>query len=190
MPRRFRLFVSAGPDLEPEREVIGRVVAQLPVQLGWEIKRTPPPGESRQTDTEAIANCDLFLLLMGQDIVAPVGVEWDVARRSGRAVVPLLRKGAHTPAAAIFLRETHLSWQPFETLAELEQLVREALVNTLLERATDFVLTPEEWEALQQLQKEDTADEELESEPAGAGGGGVILGPEDVASAGVIVGEE
>jgi hypothetical protein len=45
MPRLVRLFVSATPDLEAEREVIGQVVVCLPVALGWEIKRTPRRGE-------------------------------------------------------------------------------------------------------------------------------------------------
>jgi len=37
MAKRVRLFVSAGPDLEAEREIIGQAVARLPVSLGWTI---------------------------------------------------------------------------------------------------------------------------------------------------------
>ncbi|HEY64794.1 MAG TPA: hypothetical protein G4O02_09510 [Caldilineae bacterium] len=192
MSTRFHLFVSAGPDLDVEREVIGRVVAALPVQLGWEIKRTPPPGKATPSGLDVVARCDLFFLIIGHDISAPVGVEWDTARRSGRRVVPLVRRGAHTPAANIFLRETRLEWQTFESVSELERLVRAALVDVLLERAIDFRLTPEEWEALNRLQaaEEEEGEESSEPpEPAGAGGGGVILGPDDATEGGVLIEE-
>ncbi len=191
MAERFHLFVSAGPDMEIEREVIGRVVAQLPVQLGWEIKRTPPPGEQRPIDLGAVVHCDLFVLMMGQDIAAPVGVEWDVARRSGRRIMPLLRKGLRTPAAAVFLHDIRLDWHSFETISDLENLVRTALVDVLLDRAVEFRLTPQEWEALNLMRKAEKTkrDEVFEPpEPAGAGGGGIILGPEDAGSGGVVVG--
>ncbi|NOZ28898.1 MAG: hypothetical protein GXP39_12720 [Chloroflexi bacterium] len=191
MAKRFHLFVSAGPDMEVEREIIGRVVAELPVNLGWEIRRTPLPGEPHPADLEAVAHSDLFLLVLGHDISAPVGVEWEAARRSGRRIVSLLRRGPHTPAANIFLRETREEWQRFESAAELEKLVRRALVDLLLERAVDFRLTPEEWEALEQLRESEEGEEESSQppEPAGAGGGGVILGPDDAVRGGVVIGE-
>jgi hypothetical protein len=44
MAETLRLFVSATQDLEPERALIGRAVAQLPVQIGIEIRRTPVRG--------------------------------------------------------------------------------------------------------------------------------------------------
>jgi hypothetical protein len=195
MPERFRLFVSGGPDLEPEREVIGRVVAQLPVQLGWEIKRTPPPGEPRPADPMGVMQCDLFVFLMGQDITAPVGIEWEAARQSGRRMVLLLRKGRRTPAAAIFLREMQVEWQVFESATELEKLVRAALVDVLLERAVDFGLAPTEWEALHRMRQEEREkgrkEEQAEPvlEPAGAGGGGIILGPRDAGAGGIPIKE-
>lgn len=197
MPERFHLFVSAGPDLELEREVIGRVVAQLPVQLGWEIKRTPPPGEPRPADLTGVMQCDLFVFLMGQDIAAPVGIEWEAARRSGRRVAPLLRKGRRTPAATLFLREVQIEWQVFESAVELEKLVRAALVDVLLERAVDFKLTPGEWEALNRIRQAEEGGKsrqegqaEVMLEPAGAGGGGIILGPRDAGAGGVPVGDD
>ncbi|MCD6290345.1 MAG: hypothetical protein J7M34_07565, partial [Anaerolineae bacterium] len=178
MTVRFHLFVSAGPDMEAEREVIGRVVAGLPVQLGWEIKRTPRPGDAQPADLEAVQGSDLFVIMMGTDISAPVGVELDVARRSGRRIVPLLRPGPRTPAATVFLHDVRLDWQRFESVAELEKMVRTVLIDVLLERSIEFRLTPEEWKALDALRSamEEGEDRDV-PEPAGAGGGGVILGP-------------
>ena len=45
MASRLRIFISAGPDLEIEREVVGKAIATLPVSLGWVIKYTPIRGE-------------------------------------------------------------------------------------------------------------------------------------------------
>ncbi|GAB4563593.1 MAG: hypothetical protein Kow0047_12580 [Anaerolineae bacterium] len=188
MGTRLNIFVSAGPDLEIEREVIGRVVAELPIQRGCEIHRTPRAGEMRQPDLDAAAECDIFFLLMGADITAPVGVEYDVARRARRRIVALLRKGqSHTPAGSIFVRESRLEWDPFEDTDELEEKVRAALVDVLMEDPHRFGLSPEEWEALESLREKEAPAEEGEAiqRPGGAGGGGVILGPEDAARGGV-----
>ncbi|MEZ4677557.1 MAG: hypothetical protein R2932_25410 [Caldilineaceae bacterium] len=40
MAETLRLFVSATKDLEAERAVIGHAIAQLPIQIGIEIRRT------------------------------------------------------------------------------------------------------------------------------------------------------
>ncbi len=184
--RRFHLFVSAGPDLEGERELIGRMIAELPVQLGWEIKRTPLPGQPQPADLESVRRCDLFLLLMGEDIVAPVGMELDMAQRSRRAIVPLLRKGRTTPAAAAFLRAVHLEWQTFATAEEAAKLARVALIDALIEHVAEFELPPHEWQALEALRRADVGEASA-SEMGGAGGGGIILGPEDAAAGGVLV---
>ena len=41
MAETLRLFVAATNDLEVQRAVIGRAVADLPVQIGIEIRRSP-----------------------------------------------------------------------------------------------------------------------------------------------------
>ena len=67
MATRVRLFISAGPGEEPARELLGRALAELPINIGWVIKRTP--------DVDAVPECHLFALLLGADIWAPVGLE-------------------------------------------------------------------------------------------------------------------
>ena len=41
MASQIRLFISGGPDQEPARELLGRALAEFPVNVGWVIKRTP-----------------------------------------------------------------------------------------------------------------------------------------------------
>ena len=71
MTDRVRVFISAGPELEPEREAIARGLARFPINLGWEIKRTPRPEEA--VDLKAVQGCDFFVMLFASDIRAPVG---------------------------------------------------------------------------------------------------------------------
>ena len=66
MAEKLRVFVSASGDLENERGVIGRALADLPVQIGVEIRRTPLRGASYDDIFEMIANCDRVYFLLGQ----------------------------------------------------------------------------------------------------------------------------
>ena len=44
MAEKLRIFVSATQDLDAERAIVGRAVADLPLQIGIEIRRTPAEG--------------------------------------------------------------------------------------------------------------------------------------------------
>ena len=81
MRRAVRLYVSASADLEAERDLVGRLVAGLPVTTGWEIGRAALPGREEDEVTVHVApqTCDLYIFMLGQDITAPAGVEWDAA---------------------------------------------------------------------------------------------------------------
>jgi hypothetical protein len=188
MANRVRLFVTAAPDLEPEREAIGKAIAQLPVSLGWEIKRTPQPGEPLTPALKAVVDCDFYVFLLGTDVTAPVGVEWDAALEAGKTPLAFLKDAPHTPAAQAFARFAERSgvrWTPFGDSQELGVLVQETLARRILDRAealSGFLEKPR--------QKEGQVSEEAVQEPWGAGGGGVILAPgRDLPPGGVLVEE-
>lgn len=196
MTSRVRLFVTAAPDLEPEREAIGKAIAQLPVSLGWEIKRTPRPGEPLAPVLEAVVDCDFYVLLLGTDVTAPVGVKWNAALEAGKSPLTFLKDVPHTPAAQAFIRfaeRNGVRWTPFGDPQELGVLVQEALARRILDRAEAYGLSPVEWETLsgfleKQRQEEGRVSEEAVQEPGGAGGGGVILAPgRDLPPGGVLV---
>ena len=86
MAEKLRIFVSATSDLESERAVIGRALAELPIEIGVEIRRTPVTGASYDDIFEMIANVDRVYFLMGQDITAPSGAEWQLAWKLERSV--------------------------------------------------------------------------------------------------------
>jgi hypothetical protein len=199
MASRVRLFVTAAPDLEPEREAIGKAIAQLPVSLGWEIKRTPRRSEPLAPALEAVGGCDFYLFLLGTDITAPVGVEWDAALEAEKTPLAFLKDVPHTPAAQAFARfaETRgARWIPFNDPRMLGVLVQETLAQRILDRAEAYGLSPVEWETLSALLEKQRQEErsrfprEAVQEPRGAGGGGVILAPgRDLPPGGVLVEE-
>lgn len=184
MRRPIKLFVSAGPDLERERDVIGRVVADLPVDVGWEIGRTPlVRGRSGGQDTDmaeafspaVAANCDFFIFLLGRDITAPAGAEWDAARSTSRPVLALLKDVARTPAGQEFQRYALELWFRYESFQDLKQQVRTALVGYLLRTPERFGLTLPEVERLMTVQQEEVGQPRPEDQESSAAGGGVIM---------------
>ncbi len=194
MAEWLRLFVSAGPDLEAEREIIGQAVARLPVSLGWSIKRTPKRGDPLTPALEAVRDCDVFVLLLGTDIRAPVGLELITAQRAGKTVLAFLKEETpRTPAAMAFVRDARVNWILFRSGQDLEILIQKALARRILERAESYAISPVEWETLSAL-VEETSYEEAKpehTEASGAAGGGVIIAPgRDLPPEGVMVDEE
>ncbi len=154
MSETLRIFVSATADLEPQRGVIGRTLAELPVQVGAEIRRFPPEGVSYETLFELISNVDRVYFLLGQDITAPSGSEWDLAWQLERPVMALRAPRKLTPAAVEFLRLSSLQlagdeWRLFRSDAELARIIGLDLIGALLHVANRYGLSVDEIVALQ-----------------------------------------
>ena len=116
MAETLRIFVSATKDMESERAAIGRAIAQLPVQIGIEIRRTPVEGAPYEDIYELIANCDRVYFMLGGDITAPAGAEWFSAWKLERSILPLRLAGLPTPAGQDFMRMLPKGWTTFHTL--------------------------------------------------------------------------
>ncbi len=185
MATQVRLFVSAGPSEEPVREHLGRALAELPVNVGWIIKRTP--------DVDSVAESHLFVLLLGRDIEAPVGLELWWARRTEKPIVAYTPEGARTPACQVFYQDNiYLDWRSYGDMAALRRLFLIDMARFLLAHDERYGVTVTEAEVLRgfitQLEKaaavtarqprsESSLAKAHGSEPRGAAGGGVILAP-------------
>jgi hypothetical protein len=162
MAEKLRLFVSATNDLETARAVIGRVVAELPVQIGVEIRRTPVQGAAYDDIFELIANVDRVYFLLGRDITAPAGVPW-------------------TPAAEKFHRNYPGEWTRFRSYTGLSRLVTLDLVRILNHTTNRYGLSITDFELLKMhanrvmKQSRSMHTPSGQEEPGGAEGGGVLL---------------
>jgi hypothetical protein len=172
MATRARLFVSGGLDQEPAREMLGRALAEMPVNVGWVIKRTP--------DVDSVVESHLLLLLLGSDIWAPVGLELWWAQRTEKPVLAYTADVLRTPAGQVFFQENAwLGWKRYHDLSVLRRLVLADLSRFLINHAERYGLTLVEIETLRGFSaKLDQAQPVVVPGKArGAGGGGVILAP-------------
>jgi hypothetical protein len=182
------IYISAAPNLMAEREALARMIAELPVTLPWHIVQTPT--EAEPIDGEALLAADLFFLIMGADIRAPVGLELHMASRAGRPVIAFLKRGVpYTPAGQIFTRQAQVTWRSFHDSANLRRQVQRVVIEHLLAQAIKYALTPDEVIQLEQRLKADTpAEQTVEGE--GAGHSAVLLSRERyIPSDGVIIEE-
>jgi hypothetical protein len=176
MAETLRIFVGATHDLEAERGVIGKTIAELPVQATIEIRRTPPLLPTYEEVFERVANCDRVYFLLGNDITAPAGLEWATAWRLERSVLPLRRSSRPTPAAQEFQRLSPLPWLDFRTATELARIVALDVARLLKHPANRYGLTVTELERLESYTRRlDKVQATLDKEPGGAGGGGVLI---------------
>ncbi len=186
MSELLRIFVSATQDLETNRGIIGRTLAELPVQVGAEIRRYPPEGISYDTLFELMGNVDRVYFLMGGDITAPAGAEWDLAMRLQRSLMPLRAPTKPTPAAEQFLRNTvHQvtpnEWRSFESDADLARIVGLDLINMLLHPTNRYGVSVVEIQRLQNhRQTLENVSVDTNTDPGGTEGGGVILGRQNI----------
>jgi hypothetical protein len=144
MRRSMHLFVSSSPDLAPEREVLGQAVTGLPVSIGWEIKHTPGPSEDAWEGLAFIDSCDLYLILLGADFAAPMGLEWERARRTRRPMLAYRKERRHSPSAQSLLRQSNVPWTEFESPGELKGRITRALARLLLDRGEQLGLHVED----------------------------------------------
>ncbi len=176
MAETLRIFVSTTQDLEAERGVIGKAIAELPVQLAIEIRRTPPLLPTYDEVFERVANCDRVYFLLGNDITAPAGLEWATAWRLERSVLPLRRSLKPTPAAQEFQRLSPLPWVDFRNATELARIVSLDVARLLKHPANRYGLLVAELERLEvYIRRLDRLQAALDKEPSGAEGGGVLI---------------
>ncbi len=172
MATQVRLFVSAGPEDEPAREVLGRALAELPVTVGWKIKRTP--------DVDSVAECHLFALVLGRDISAPVGLELWWALRTEKPITAYRAAAPRTPAGQVFAQENaFLAWSDYATLPALRRAFLRDTGRFLLTHPDRYGVTVVEAEMLRAFltRLDETAPTPAPPKAEGAAGGGVILAP-------------
>ncbi len=181
MAEPLRLFVSATNDLEAERAAIGRALAQLPVQVSIEIRRTPATGAPLEEIHERIGNVDRVYFLFGSDITAPAGAEWFLAWKLERSLLPLRRRTPNThvtPAGQDFLRASLVRWTPFagpEAAARAVALDAAAILQHPTNRYGLSVLELEQL-AAHALRLRQAAPPAVPGRPeGGAEGGGTLL---------------
>lgn len=180
MSVQLSLYVSAAAEMDAECELLGQLLAGLPRSARWTIKRTPSVGEPANPDLGALSRATAYVILLGSDLVAPMGVEWEAAQ-AARVTSFCYRHSERiaSPAAAAFARESGAHWQPYATPGEFIAQFERALIRELV-RGTpgyglDLAAIEELAARLQELEGEPQGDHPENESRRGAGQGGVIL---------------
>ncbi len=180
MAAELSIYVSASAEMDAECELLGQMLAHMGRSLRWTIKRTPGPHEVGNPDLEALTNSHFYLILMGTDITAPIGVEWRAAQEAGVTTYAFRNvERVTSPAAAVFVHHINARWVPYHTPHEFVRLFERALIDRLLEGTPGYGLDLADLEELarrkQTLEQEEEQGQAEGEERRGAGGGGVIL---------------
>lgn len=152
MVESINLYISAAGDLMSERDLLNRSITEMPVSLGWQITLTPV-GE-KQINKLALTNAHIHLLLLGEDIRAPVGFEWYLSIKSRRMPIAFLKSGIlRTPAAQSFQRDisNQTTWQSYKDLADLRVKALQKIGHSILALESYFELKSHEIEAVSKL---------------------------------------
>ena len=171
-----------------EREALAQMIATLPVALPRHIVQTP--AEAEPIDLESLRTANLYFLIMGADIRAPVGLELHTAQQAGQSVAAYFKQNIpYTPAGQVFTRQARLNWQPFSDATNLSRQIRQIIVKYLLQQAITYALTPTEIAQLERIQHTPEPQEQ-NAQAEGTGHSAVLLSPERyIPSEGIIVEE-
>lgn len=135
----FKLFISAANDLPDERELVGHLVTEIPVTLGWQLNLTPMGKNAENKDL--ILDADYHLIIFGEDIRAPIGYEWHISRNAGRTPPFFIKTNIpRTIAGGDFLKR--ISRYPllnsYASLAEFRKLVLTNIAQHIIKYADLF----------------------------------------------------
>lgn len=181
MPKPIHVYVSSSPELYAEREVVGEVIAGLPVTIGWRIGHSPIPGEVSRGDVSDVAQCDICVLVLGHDFAAPMGAELRQAMAIGRAPLAFRLRCTRSPSAQDAVRRLDLGWREYSEVSAFRSLFERDLLQAVLRRATPLGLDLGEVERLMDLAREAESvatAAQMDRRRGDAGRSGVILGRE------------
>jgi hypothetical protein len=175
---KVNLYISAAPELKEERDALGRLVPSIPTALGWQIVQTPQSNQP--FDPEAVRRADVHLLVLGADIKAPVGWEWQLARRAGHRPAMFRQERLRTPAGDAFVRELApvANWRTYRDTPDLVRQASALLGEHLLTHAVPYELSLSELEQLRAWLKREPAAQQASAPRPVTAAGGVILTPE------------
>jgi hypothetical protein len=170
------LYISAAADMDTECELVGRLLAEGLKSIRWRIRRTPL-HQDVNPDLPAIETSEFYLILIGTDITAPMGVEWRAAERAGTAILAFRNhEKSPSPAANYFARNMGISWQDYVTPDDFSTKFERALLTRLIDGTPGYGLDlPTIEDLASRLKALENPEHRKFDQRRGAGQGGVIL---------------
>jgi len=147
MENSLLVFISSLiSELAEERKAIKEAVEAIPLAARpWLFELTPASSYSLEESYLAkVRECDLLILLLGQNITDPVRKEWQTAMAADKPRLVFLKKGERSPEAQAFVKAIDVKWTEFATTDELKRQVQEAVIDELINGYRRYRLQPRE----------------------------------------------
>ena len=109
------------------RRAVREAIEELPLTRPWLFEEAPAAADPLdESYLRWVGKCDLFILLLGEDITDPVRTEWETATQARKPRLVFLKKGAQDDAAWKFAKGLDMKWKEYRTLPELKREVQAA----------------------------------------------------------------
>ena len=173
MEEKLIVFISSriNDEMKRARQAVRQAIAALPLTRPWLFEEAPASAAPLdQSYLRWVGRCDLFILLLGEDITDPVRVEWETATQARKPRLVFLKKGAQNEAAWEFAKSLDVKWKEYRTLDELKRQVQAAVGDELIKGYRAYGVSEGERAGLQEHVRE------------------LLLLPPDLQSGGIAIG--
>ena len=88
MGERLTVFISSriNDEMRRTRQVVREAIEELPLTRPWLFEGAPATADPLdESYLRWVGRCDLFILLLREDITDPVRVEWETATQARKA---------------------------------------------------------------------------------------------------------
>jgi len=135
MEERLTAFISSriNDEMKRARQAVCQAIEELPLTRPWLFEEAPAATDPLdESYLRWVGKCDLFVMLLGEDITAPLRTEWETATQARKPRLVFLKKGAQDGAAWEFATGLDVKWNEYGSLAELKREVQAAVGDELI----------------------------------------------------------
>jgi hypothetical protein len=135
MEAKLIVFISSriNDEMKRARRAVREAIEELPLARPWLFEEAPAATDPLdESYLRWVGKCDLFILLLGEDITEPVRMEWETATQARKPRLVFLKKGAQDDASWEFAKGLDVKWKEYRTLDELKREVQAAVGDELI----------------------------------------------------------
>ena len=135
MEERLIVFISSriNDEMKRARQAVRQAIEELPLTRPWLFEEAPAAADPLdESYLRWVGKCDIFIMLLGEDVTDPLRVEWETATQARKPRLVFLKKGAQDDVAWEFATGMDVKWKEYRTLAELKREVQTAVGDELI----------------------------------------------------------
>jgi hypothetical protein len=134
MEDHLLVFISSPiVELINERRAVKESIDAIPLTRPWVFESTPASGDPlEESYLSKVQACDLFILILSQNLTAPVRKEWQTAASADKPCLVFLKKGWRSSKVQVFVNALRVKWAEFTDVDDLKQQAQQAVIDELI----------------------------------------------------------